>query len=1476
MGLFEQSDDIALWPTTSLPLFNTTVGTAAVRSYHEVTAHAIPIPSNSHALLQRFARFILAVTGRTDVAFIADDGCEQALFRATTASGDEVELTKTSSNAFSSDVSGLDFGIYAPASPDSTNNSLTKLLQPLVASLRPTDEGVADITLFLRGSHGPQAAARHLLQLATSYINPHPSLHKTEISQIYAPLPQHPLQNGHGSPVLLHNILEHAARSYPHNIAIDEVTGGRTGSYTRCELTYVELNAKVSSFADEIQAVLQKLDWPAFQGGQKMVPIFLGNSAELNICMNAISKAGHAFCPLQIDAPEERLRDLLFDLQAPGILGVGSNPWAGTEFGKDIIWIDYFNPTACLQGQPPPTYGPVLAHRTPSENDIAYIMYTSGSTGKPKGVVMQHRVAISFLQNMDAGPAPLPTGPRLRWIIMSAPTFDIVLMDNFMAPLKGGTICIAERQLLLTNPEAVVRELRATATFTVNSLAMLLRPERVPTLTWIAVGGELVGQRVVDNFAPKAGEEKPSRLMICGYGPTEATVFVSNHVCDDASRPSVIGEPLPGMQLIVLDMESSERRVVPLGVAGELAIGGPQLSTGYLNNPKETAQAFVQDEKFGRLYRTGDKVRVVWSESGEPRVEFLGRISTDQVKLNGRRVELPEIENVLSRADGAARVAVLVSKSKLVACVMPWEDATNKDSVVALCRAEAEKYLPAWMRPLQYLAMNKLPLSPNGKVDRRALASILSPTEAAATPVAAKVTLIPDVVDHTIASEKSTASGYDSAIELDTPIDAASIVYGGLVDAIGEEVQEQDHSATLVHLGLDSLSALVFLQTLGELGITELEIQDVLDTKTIGDLIGKVEKLRPKGKTDTASIIYKGLVDALGEDVHQQDRSIVLAELGMDSLGALVFLQTLGEFGITHLEIHEVLASNTIGDLIDTVDKQRVKEALAAAPVVVHEYKPEPSFTPARLATTAAAPDGIDVTVIAADDAEEVFELPVEAKLRHFDHHCRAQCLAALKLNDEQVEQVLPVTNVQARFVALGIDPEYYDTTKYVGRPQMTHFVYKIPEDLDPARLQRAVDTVLPRYDCFRTVFVSVEHPVAPFAQCILSPSVARIPRTEVVCDDTDAEDRNSLWSHTINGIQRAAEASMSIDKPGLSVAWVWSPNRARCVMILSMFHGVYDGTQINFLFDAVLAEYAKPGSTPPMDLLPIQTAVELNLGYDWIQTVMYWAGRLAGVPGSRLGERRPVPRALLPNAAPGFAETHMRSVSVKASLTMRQLSKAAQAMSTNMLTVAEAAWASVLAQTFADTIRADAIAGKKSFDVQFGTVLNGRRHQDALRCMAPMLAALPQRLVIDGTKRLTNREACSLLAAHRIEAQPFLQMPCPTLAHARMGTDRFDSVLLVQALTPEEVHNPLRQLPGFNFDENLMAPFKEIDVGFPLTTELWPGSLQWDEKMLIRCAYSRARHEFLTHDWVHGALSALDEAILRITSEPDALFYIG
>lgn len=119
----------------------------------------------------------------------------------------------------------------------------------------------------------------------------------------------------------------------------------------------------------------------------------------------------------------------------------------------------------------------------------------------------------------------------------------------------------------------------------------------------------------------------------------------------------------------------------------------------------------------------------------------------------------------------------------------------------------------------------------------------------------------------------------------------------------------------------------------------------------------------------------------------------------------------------------------------------------------------------------------------------------------------------------------------------------------------------------------------------------------------------------EIICDDVYANSPESLWRETINGTQLAAEAAMRIDRPDITISWVWSQNRARCVFIPSLFHATYDGTQLGYMLDAVLAEYARPGCKPPVDLLPMRRAVELNLSYDWVSTATFWARRLAGVP---------------------------------------------------------------------------------------------------------------------------------------------------------------------------------------------------------------------------------------------------------------------
>ncbi|KAJ4152981.1 hypothetical protein LMH87_009496 [Akanthomyces muscarius] len=1367
MGSLPNISD-GLYPATEVPLFNTTTNTGKTFSYHHSIQNAVPISNDIDNIVTRFAQFVSAVVGRNNVAYLVETDHRLSIVNASvTPAGVKVTILQEPDDG--SALSDLGFCI------STVQNRVFDLQKPFILAFRASGD-VADLQAYLCRSHGPAAAAQHLLQLAISYMSPEASFNDTERSLITVPS----VSATHRSPVL-HDLLEQAAARYGNTIAIDEITGKQGGAYMRKQLTYGELENKASKFAHQLDALLQQLDWPVFLGEQYLVPILMPNSTELNICMNAISKSGHAFCALPLDAPEQRIRDLLEDLGAPGILGVGDNLWKGTAFGEQIIWIDYNNIQARLEECQPRADDGILPRRLIDPEDLAYIIYTSGSSGKPKGVMMQHSAAVSFLHNMDDGPAPLPAGSDFRWMVMSAPTFDIMLMDNFMAFKKGGTVCLAERSLLLTQPEAIMHELRATATFTVTSLAMLLRSEKIPTVSWLSVGGELLGQRVVDNFAPEpedAGEASGSRRLICGYGPTEATVFITNNVCDKTSRPSVVGQPLPNMTLVVLDTASPEQaRAVPAGIAGELAVAGPQLSSGYLNRPEETAQAFIETSEFGRLYRTGDRVRVVWTEDGQPRIDYLGRLNTDQIKLNGRRVDLPEIENVLSQCKGVARAATLVSDSKLVACIMPWQGSKDVAGVEHRCRVEVSKQLPAYMRPVQYFVVDELPLSANGKVDRRALSSMLL-TDARA-----------------ISAEADTGPTTEDSKSFMFAMPA--LVRSALTHVLGSEVRSQPETASLLQLGLDSLCAVEFLQNLNEAGIEPPHLYDILGASTISDLIAVVEQsqLQPLSMEQVVDMTSDAQSTVLDAQTHQGPTSA----------------------------------------------------------------------------------DGIDVSIIAAYDEEKVFELSIDAKMRHFEYHLRPKCLAALGLKDEQVEQVLPTTSVQTRFVGNAVDPHLYKPAELVGRPQIQHFPYNIPiMTIDPARLQRAVEAVLPRHDCFRTVFTPVEHPLAPFAQCILSPSIARVPKIEVVCDDTDAESRDSLWVQTVNGIQRAAENYMSIDKPGIAMAWVWSPSRARCTMIMTLFHGIFDGTQLNYLWDIVLAEYENPGSAPATDLLPMRRAVEFALDYDWIETGMYWVRRLAGVPPFHLGPRQPVPRVLVPNPVAGFSESHMRACGIKASMTLRQLKKAAQAMSVSMLCVGELAWASVLAQTLPDDTRAAALAGKRSFDIQWSTVLNGRRHKDAMRCMAPMMAAVPQILFFDGSRPVSNREACAELSNRHHEAQPHVQMPCPSMAHYKMGCGRFDSVLLLQALAPEGARSSMRSLPGFNLDENVMAPFKEIDVGFPLTMEIWPGKLKWDEKMLLRCMYSNAKYKFLTHDWMHAALSAFDEALVRITSAPDEMFYIG
>lgn len=767
MGSIDPQDDTILTQATKLPLFNTTNHTAGLRSYHKVKHPTLSTHQGADALLEGFARFVSAVAGSTDVAFLAEQGSENFTVHATVSRSNAFKLAKTVKDP---DATCSDFGISLCESQEIQCSRLIALLQPIVVLVKQDQDGqAADITMHLRSDYGPLVAAQHLLDLVVEYIgcnsqSTNPSAKPSYLATEFRP--EDGLHNhAQPRPTHLHQILEETARTYPHNIALDAVTGRNASSYLRCELTYREFSDKVISFSNEIEMLLHRLEWPVFRGGQKIVPVLLPASIELSIFMNAMSRIGHCFCSLPMDAPQERLRDLLDDLGAPGILGVGPNPWEGSDFGDSITWIDFYNLQDSLNNRSASFTsattildGPLPPRRTLLVDDLAYMIYTSGSSGKPKGVMVLHRIAIAFIHAFDAAcnngrpetAGSLPTGPRLRWMALCLPTFDVTLLDNFVPLFKGGTVCVADRNLLLTDPEAVISELRATATFTVSSLAMLLRPERVPTLTTLCVGGEMVGQRVVDNFAPcfisdssnQLCESTNKRHLVNFYGPSETTAGVAIHFYDNASRPPIVGPPLPGTHFVVLEINDSDAnsnnpqdvKPVPFGVAGELAIGGPQLSPGYLNRPIETANAFIQHEKLGALYRTGDKARVVWTEQGQPMIDFLGRVSAGQVKLNGRRVELAEIENVVASVEGIAQVLViLVDKSAIVACVEPWEGDVDEKAVEARCRAVAERSLPAWMQPLHYFVVEKFPRTANDKVDRKTLEAMFTQQRTSST-----------------------------------------------------------------------------------------------------------------------------------------------------------------------------------------------------------------------------------------------------------------------------------------------------------------------------------------------------------------------------------------------------------------------------------------------------------------------------------------------------------------------------------------------------------------------------------------------------------------------------------------------------------------------------------------------------------------------------------------------------------------------
>ena len=503
----------------------------------------------------------------------------------------------------------------------------------------------------------------------------------------------------------IHQLFEQQVERHPDAVAV--VHDGES-------LTYRELDDRANRLACHLRSC-------GVEPGS-FVGILLDRSVDFVVAVLGILKAGCAYAPLPREYPDERLAFMIDDTRMKLLVTECPHTDRLPEAGVGRVFMASDEPWR--QGAPATAVVSDAAATATAESP-AYVMYTSGSTGRPKGVVVPHRAVVRLV----TGQSYAPFCPEMRTLLLAPTAFDASTFELWAPLLHGGTcVVFPDRHPDLARLGEVLRSARVNCLWLTAGLfnhVIDFSPEILATVGHVLTGGDVLSVPHVR----KAISLLPQTRLINGYGPTESTTFACAHpIGRDETFPhgtAPIGRPLIGTSCCIVD---ESLKPVPIGMPGELLIGGAGLAIRYLNQPELTAAKFIPDPfsatPGARLYRTGDRCR--WLPDGT--IEFLGR-QDGQVKIRGHRVETGEIEAALADLPGVDQAVVVVcdreqtgggTQKVLRACVVPRPEATLD---LAALRRDLVRRLPEPMVPGEWLVLESLPLTAQGKLDRGGLAS---------------------------------------------------------------------------------------------------------------------------------------------------------------------------------------------------------------------------------------------------------------------------------------------------------------------------------------------------------------------------------------------------------------------------------------------------------------------------------------------------------------------------------------------------------------------------------------------------------------------------------------------------------------------------------------------------------------------------------------------------------------------------------